>query len=178
MWNRFSFIWTQRPCLDHCQTPTLCCSHIRPPYKLEAEGGIGMYFALCDVIVCREMGWPCPLMPHTHMHTHWLWPNWRCVRQTCWVQEVWDPFTTSSRRRTEDPVSWSQDGTIMSLPAATTTSFQVLLRPLPPTFLLHGPNSCGITTKWQVISQKEIPSLKIRLVTQNPETEMINSSAI
>lgn len=28
-----------------------------------------MYFALCDVIVCREMGWPCPLMPHTHAHT-------------------------------------------------------------------------------------------------------------
>lgn len=31
--------------------------------------GVGMYFALCDVIVCREMGWPCPLMPHTHAHT-------------------------------------------------------------------------------------------------------------
>lgn len=108
-------------------------------------GGVGMYFALCDVIVCREMGWPCPIMPHTHAHTHPLWPSWRCVRQTCWVQEVWDPFTTSSRQRTEDPVSWSQDGTIMSLPATTTTtSFQVLLKPFPLTFPLHTPNNWAI----------------------------------
>lgn len=80
----------------------------------------------------------------THTRTHSLWPSWRCVRQTCWVQEVWDPVTTSSRQRTEDPVSWNQDGTIMSRPATTTTSFQVLLKPSPLTFPLHAPSNWGI----------------------------------
>lgn len=82
--------------------------------------GTGMYFALCDVIVCREMGWPCPVMPHPHTHT--LWPNWRCVRRSCWVQEVWDPISTSCRQRTEGSVSWSQDGAIMSRPVDTSTT--------------------------------------------------------
>lgn len=71
MWNRFPFIWPRRPPSGLLPNPhRLRCSHIRPPYKLEVVGGgVGMYFALCDVIVCREMGWPCPLMPHTHAHT-------------------------------------------------------------------------------------------------------------
>lgn len=162
MWSRFSFIWTQRPRLDCCQTPTLCCSHIRPPYKLEVEGGGGWNVfcpVWCDCLQRNGLTLPSNA---THTRTHSLWPSWRCVRQTCWVQEVWDPFTTSSRQRTEDPVSWSQDGTIMSSPAATTTSFQVLLKPSPLTFLLpHRPDSWGIRPYERFHFKKQYPFWKL-----------------
>ena len=158
MWNRFSFIWTERLRLDSSQTPTLCCSHIRPPYKLEAGGG-GVECILPCVMWLFAEKW-IDLAPWCH--THSLWPGWRCVRQTCWVQEVWDPFTTSSRQRTEGPVSWSQDGTIMSHPATTTTSFQVLVKPSPCSFLLHRPSSSGI---WYSSIQKSKTSLRSRFNT-------------
>lgn len=151
MWNRFSFIWTQRPPLDHCQTSTLRCSHIRPPYKLEAGGVWNVFCPVwCDCLQRNGLTLPSNA---THTCTHSLWPSWRCVRQTCWVQEVWDPFTTSSRQRTEDPVSWSQDGTIMSLPATTTTSF---IQTVASSFSSPGPSSYRIIPNEELYPKKPI----------------------
>lgn len=138
MRNRLSsFIWTWRPSsgLQPTLHPTLSAvptwDHLTNWRLWRGCGGEWNVFCpvWCDCLQRNGLTLPCNAT-HTRKHTLGPWPGWRCVRQTCWVQEVWDPVTTSCRQRTEDPVSWSQCGTIMSRPAATTaTSFQVLLEP-------------------------------------------------
>ena len=135
MWTRFFLHRApEAPRLDPCQTPTPpLFPHQTTLQTGVCRGGWNVFCPVwCDCLQRNGLTLPSDA---THTRTHWLWPGWRCVRQACWVQEVWDPVTTSSRRRTEDPVSWSQNGTIMSRPAATATSFQVLLKPSLLTFL-------------------------------------------
>ncbi len=159
MWNRFSFIWPRRPPSGPLPNPHPPLFPHQTTLQTGGSGQGGGRNVFCPVWCdCLQRNGLTLPSNATHTRTHSLWTSWRCVRQTCWVQEVWDPVTTSCRQRTEDAVSWSQDGTIMSRPATTATSFQVLLKPSPLTFpLMHAHNQMkSYSPKSQTQTEKQI----------------------